>query len=185
MPDYPQPDFLHNEPKWQAVIPDQGKWFFFKDGTRITSLWDLRLALASVSDEVLGEMVGPEFNHIATWVRDVVGDCCLSHLLHKANNRWDMIVDMERHMIRTLALPSYLAKRWLDSANHPFVPAGGNPIANLRELAKQTNNADSEATKHLMTRPGDVIAWLDDSVGDYLLADLLQAAASSDALMVL
>lgn len=185
MNNHPLPDFLHNEPKWQAIIPDQKKWFYFKDGTRVSNLWELRLALASVSDEVLAEMLGSGYNYIANWVRDVVGDVCLSDLFYKGQNRWDLIVDLERHMIRTLALPSYLAIRWLDNANHPFVPAGGQPIACLREFSKQIINPEGEAYKHLVNRPGDVIAWVRDSIGDYLLADLLEASASKDALQIL
>jgi len=112
-------------PKWQAPVTPKSHAFIFSDGTSIINLYQLKQALTSLPDEVVYHHLGENHSDIANWVDHVVQDHELAELLRQQNHRWGAIVALERHQMRTLSLPDYLAKRWLSPAPQPFVFVSG------------------------------------------------------------
>ncbi len=168
-------EYLYSEPKWQAKLTDESKFFVCQDGTRIDSLIGLRETLMSASEETLNSMVSDDYNYLASWVADAIGDSTLAAELQSRTARWELLSALESHMIRNLALPSYLAGRWLRNGNSPFVINNLVRVNNLYEakemLEKDGNNELYVSLKH---NKHDFINWVRYSVGDYMLADMIE-----------
>lgn len=166
----------YQAPKWQAKIVDSAKQFHFNDQYHVTNLWELKRALREVDDEVLAPMIKDQ-NHIANWVESVINDQQLAELLRQNNTRWGMIVNLERHMMRSLYLPHYVAQRWLGPAVSSFDLADGTHINSIYELKQAfESHSDDDLKPYFQKIPSDFVLWAEGSLGDYILADLLSTA---------
>lgn len=163
-------------PKWQAPVTPLSHAFVFSDGTAVVNLYQLKQALTSLPDEVVYNHLGENHQDIANWVDHVVSDHELAELLRQQNHRWGAIVALERHLMRTLSLPAYLAKRWLAPVSLPFVFVSGEMANSLEQLLQQFNQvADSSINFHFERFPNDFCVWITENIGDYELADLLSS----------
>lgn len=148
-------------------------------------MWELKQALKSVPQDVLEQHVGEGFNHVADWVEKIVGDVNLAQLLLAQTTRWGMIVNLERHMMRTLYIPRYVAHRWLAPAEYSFYLSSGRHIWSLYELRDAVSQIDDKKLHvHLQHDPNDFVTWINQGIGDYLLADLLSGIKNKDQLLM-
>lgn len=176
-----QLDYLFNEPKWQARLVDESKFFLCQDGTKISSLWELRQVLINANDETLNAMVSENYNYIAPWVADALGDSTLAADLQARKDRWGLVAALESNMIRSLALPSYLASKWLTYSITPFNTSDGMVVNNLVEASKILENEEKNGlSEHLGQRKHDFAEWVRHSVGNYMLADMVEDADNGE-----
>lgn len=172
-------------PKWRARVLPDSKCFYFASGEKVCTLWDLKQALKSVPNDVFEKHVGQGYNHIADWVQNIVGDLDLAKLFRSSSNRWGMIVNLERHMMRLLYVPRYVAQRWLSPGEYSFYLASGRHIWSLYELRDALRGVDDASIQvHLVHEPNDFVAWINQGIGDYLLADLLTGVKNKDQLLM-
>ncbi len=177
----PQLDYLYNEPKWQAHLTDESKFFVCQDGGKIRSLWELRESLLSVSEETFNAMVSEEYNHLATWVADSVGDSTLAADLQSRKGRWEILSALESYMIRSLAVPGYLAFRWLELTSNSFTTKSGDVVKNLRHAREMLQGGDNNALlAHLKSNKQDFSDWARGAIGDYMLSDMVEDADSGE-----
>lgn len=166
-------------PKWQAYVTPKDTAFVFQDGTSVGSLWTLKQALLRLPEDVIMHHVRTDANDIATWIENVIGDKTLSTEISKYNHRWGMIVALERHLMRTQALPDYVADRWLSKTTSPFTFQSGVQVSTLEELSKALLEVSDEVVNfHKERQPNDISVWVSDVVGDYELGELLDEASS-------
>jgi hypothetical protein len=165
-------------PKWQAYVTPKEKSFVFSNGVGVRSLWELKQALLTLPEDVVNNHLQNE-NDIAVWVEFVIGDKELAEEMKSNKHRWGMIVALERQMMRTLSLPSYVAKRWLTPVENGFTFSSGEQVKSLSELKDALAKVSDEVIAfHQERMPNDISVWAMDVVGDYELADLLQEASS-------
>lgn len=166
----------YDAPKWQAcVAPEQV--FVCQNGVRLANLFDLKQALSTLPEPVLQHHLSPERHDFSIWVASAVGDADLSRAIAKQHHRWGLIVTLERHLMRTLNLPGYVAKRWLRTSSHPFYFHSGQAAASLDELHRELIRAsDAQLSDHLNRIPNDIAKWVNDEIGDYPLAEILAEA---------
>lgn len=170
----------YDSPKWQAYITPEDKAYVFDDGYEISSLFELKQALVNLPEDLLNKHINPE-NHLANWVETVIGDKDLAEAMRKYDHRWGMVVAVERQMMRTLNLPDYLAQRWLGKAAYSFTFVSGEVINSVEELADTLASINDDAVAfHQERTPNDISKWVNDVIGDYLLAELLEEAGSRD-----
>lgn len=173
-------------PKWRAYVTPYDTGFSFSNGVVIGSLWDLKCALLTLDDTVISPHCSLGDHHLARWVADGIGDLPLASLLSAIDQRWGMVVALERHMMRTVNLPSYVAGRWLKSVSQPFRFMNGEEIINLSALQSAMHAiADDVLSFHYARFPNDLSAWLSDVVGDYYLSDSLLEASHKDQIQTI
>lgn len=167
-------------PKWQAYVTPKSNNFVFSDGSVINTLWSLKQSLLRLPEDIINHHIhDDENNDIANWVEFSVGDIELATELKKYNHRWGLIVALERHMMRTVDLPEYLAKRWLSEMTDTFTFSSGeqvNSLYILRDTLQQVS--DDVINFHKERKPNDISVWVADIVGDYELGDLIDEASS-------
>jgi hypothetical protein len=167
------------EPKWQAYITPEAKCFEFSSGRKIKSLYDLKVALTEESEDVIVEHLKEGKNDIADWVGNVLGDNELADDLRHYDHRWGLIVSLERHMMRSLSLPSYVAKRWLKPAEISFTFVSGQLFKSLEELLSMLKEvSDDTIAFHRERVPNDISKWMMDIIGDYQLAELIEESSN-------
>lgn len=173
-------------PKWRAYVTPYETGFAFSNGVVIGSLWDLKCALLTLDDDLIAPHSHIDDHHIAHWVADSIGDISLASLLAPISQRWGMVVALERHMMRTVNLPSYVAGRWLKNVSQSFRFVSGEEIVNLTELQSVMHTiADDVLSFHYARFPNDLSAWLSDVVGDYYLSDSLVEASHKDQIQTI
>ena len=171
----------YESPKWQAYVTPQSSGFAFESGFFITSLYELKQALLNLPEDEIALHIQKDDNHIATWVENVVGDKDLADALRAYDHRWGMVVALERHMMRTLNLPAYVAKRWLKVVDLPFVFVSGESVNSLESLATALESVSDAAVEfHMERTPNDISKWVADVIGDYELAELIQEGSNRD-----
>lgn len=166
------------EPKWQAYVTPDSAAFTFNSGRRLRSLYDLKIALAEEPEEEIHQLIS--HGHVlAQWVRNSIKDEELAADLEKTNHRWGMIVALERHMMRSLSLPEYVAKRWLNSTDITFTFVSGQTVNSLQSLAETMKQVSDETINfHRERVPNDISKWIMDILGDYQVAELLEEASN-------
>ena len=163
----------YTTPKWQAHVKPTHKAFEFAPGVVIHNLWQLKQALSNLPEETVVQHLQKKDHHIANWVEFAVGDKDLAKELKKYNHRWGLIVALERQMMRTLNLPSYLAKRYLSTTDLPFTFVSGESAASLPELLKTLEKVSDETVQfHFERTPNDLSTWVIDVIGDSSLAEI-------------
>jgi hypothetical protein len=168
-------------PKWRAYVTPYEAGFAFSNGVVVGSLWDLKCALLTLEESLIIPHCVIDDHHIAKWVEVSIGDVPLATLLATTNQRWGMVVALERHMMRALSLPSYVAKRWLKKTSSPFRFVHGVEIASLTELQTAIHSiADDALSFHYTRFPNDLSLWLSGTIGDYYLSDSLLEASHKD-----
>lgn len=151
----------------------------FHDGSSVGSLWSLKQALLRLPEDIILHHIRPGTNDIANWVETVIGDKVLAEELRKYNHRWGLIVALERHMMRTLNIPHYLAQRWLQPTESSFTFSSGEIVSSLVELRDTLQLiTDETASFHRERVPNDISVWVSDIIGDYDLGELLNEAHS-------
>lgn len=166
-------------PKWRAYVTPGDQAFVFSNGIKVASFWELKQALLTLPEDVVNHHVREGQNDIANWVEAVVGDKDMAEEMRKYNHRWGLIVALERQMMRTLELPSYVAKRWLRKASSSFVFSSGEEVKSIEELGQILDKLTDETISfHCERYPNDMAVWMVDVVGDYELAELLNEATS-------
>ncbi len=170
---------LYTSPKWQAAITDPSKKFYARDGSQLSSLWDLKQFLKNCNQETLDYHVAQTHNHIADWVEKCVGDYLLAQQLRETTTRWGMIVGLERHMMRTVDLPKFVARRYLKRAHQPFIFQNGTCVYSLDELSYVLQTISEKIFKyHNDKKPSDISLWIMHIIGDAELAEIINRAAS-------
>lgn len=173
----------YDSPKWQAPVA-QHQTFVFKNNVSARTLFELKQALTLIPDDTFYYHVSENKNDFADWVESVVGDGVLAQELRHQNHRWGMIVALERHLMRTLNLPPYVAKRWLSPAPSPFTFVTGEAADSLSSLTSALEKvSDDTVAFHLERIPNDIAKWVMEAIGDYQLAEVL--ADSSTRLQML
>lgn len=166
------------EPKWQAYVTPDSQAFTFSSGRKIKSLYDLKLALAEESEEEIHRTIN-QGHLLAQWVKNSIKDEQLASALEKTQHRWGMIVALERHMMRSLSLPDYVARRWLATTNIPFYFVSGQQANSLQTLADVISQVSDETISfHRERVPNDISKWIMDIIGDYQIAELLEEASN-------
>jgi len=166
------------EPKWQAYVTPDSKAYNFASGRKVKSLYDLKVALTEEPEDIIQACISPD-NTIATWVNNVIQDTELANELYKTNHRWGMIVALERHMMRSLSLPYYVAKRWLSVTTTPFTFVSGQQVNSLESLVEVLKQVSDETVMfHRERVPNDVSKWIMDIIGDYQIAEMMEEASS-------
>jgi len=166
-------------PKWQArVIPSQNA-FTFKNGVVINNLWELKQALRIIREDIIAQHVNTDKNEIADWIEKKVGDNKLAAEMRKNTHRWGLIVALERQMMRSLSLPKYVAERWLSTVEYPFYFVDGKSCNSLHDLKHKLEEVSDETVLfHLERDPNDIAKWVDDIIGDYVIAGILSEATN-------
>jgi hypothetical protein len=168
----------YNTPKWLARVPAE-KAFVFKDGSSVRSLFDLKQALMSLSEDTVVFHLDPNRHDIASWIRHTIGDDALADDIGKQFHRWGLIVSLERGLMRTLNMPGYVAKRWLEPAPQSFTFISGQTVQSLDQLLEVLKTVDDGVIAHHKERvPNDISVWINNMVGDYELADMLEEASN-------
>jgi hypothetical protein len=171
----------YSEPKWQAYVTPSNKAFTFSDNTSVSSLLELKHALSALPEDVVMGHIGEKNNDIVNWVEFVVGDKELAEELRKYNHRWGMLVALERQMMRTLSLPSYVAKRWLSGTELRFTFVSGETVSSLEDLSKTLGIiTDATVEFHGERVPNDISKWVADVIGDYQLAEILEESSNRE-----
>jgi hypothetical protein len=177
--------YHYQTPKWLAKIKPDYKVFWCADGTVIRSLLELKHALMVLPEEILAQHVSDKHNHLADWVDGAVWDHHLARLLRSNPQRWEMIVNLERHQMRTLNLPPYLAARWLSPVEEPFYLADGRYISSLVDLKHALMEVEEAVfDRHMNCVPNDFSNWVDGSIGDYQLAEILTESDKQKKLVI-
>jgi len=165
------------EPKWQAYITPDKNAFVFSSGRKVRSIYDLKMALTEESEDIIASLISDGKNQIADWVGNVLGDKELAEDMRRYDHRWGLIVSLERHMMRTLSLPSYVAKRWLSETSISFTFVSGQQVNSLESLIRVLKEVDDATVSfHRERSPNDISKWMMDIIGDYQLAELLEEA---------
>lgn len=174
-------DHLNNQyqtPKWQARVLAPEHHFKWGNNQSVSNLWELKQALKSVEEDVFRGFVTDQ-NHIARWVDAVVNYRELAHAIESQKTRWGMIVTLERQMMRTMELPHFVAVRWLGRSINPFVLRDGRQIWSVYELRDALNTtSEGVLEEHLEKVPNDFSLWVRESLGNFVLADILNEAKS-------
>ena len=171
-------------PKWQARVVPSSAAFKFNNGVIVANLWELKQALRVVREDIIAEHVNDKKNDLADWVQNVVKDQELADELRRTTTRWGLIVGLERQMMRTINLPWYVADRWLQKTDLPFYFFNGKSTASLDELEKILGEIeDSVVDFHLERDPNDIAKWVNDVIGDYLLAEILCESTSREQMI--
>lgn len=166
-------------PKWQAYVLPVDRAFGFANGVKVSSLWQLKQAFLSLPEDLINPHIREQGNDFADWVEHVIEDLELAAELRKYNHRWGLLVALERHLMRTVALPANVAKRWLRPAVAPFTFVSGEQVSSLEQLALSLEHLSDETISfHRERKPNDIAAWIADCIGDYELAELVDEAAS-------
>jgi hypothetical protein len=166
-------------PKWRAYVTPGDKAFTFSNGIKVASMWELKQALLSLPEDIVMDHIREDANDIAIWVEHVVGDVDLADEMKKYNHRWGLIVALERQMMRTLELPDFVAKRWLQKAENGFTFVSGEKVSSVEELRDALEKvSDDTIAFHCERFPNDMAVWVIDIIGDYELAELLNEATS-------
>ena len=163
----------YQTPKWQAKIlnPDQQ---FQINNQSISNLAQLKQALQTIENETFYPLIKPH-NHIANWIKDSIKDPTLAQLIQPLTTRIEIIVTLERHLMRTLHLPPNVAQRWLENAQDPFIFSDGSQAHNLTQLSQLLSQLPSPiTTPHLKTYPNDYAQWIRHSIGIDPLSDQLE-----------
>jgi hypothetical protein len=169
----------YDTPKWQAYVVPKQSAFTFHDGPVVHSLFELKQALTTVSDESFSHHLLAGRHDLADWVEHVVGDTELASVLKTQTHRWGMVVALERQLMRTLNFPAYLAKRWLSPAASVFTFSNGTQAHSLKELAEALKSVPEDVIDfHLERVPNDIAAWVAESIGDYELAEMLSESSN-------
>ena len=167
------------EPKWQAYVTPESKSFIFSSGRKIRSLYDLKVALTEEFEDVIASHLQDGKNDLADWVGNVIGDKDLAEDLRHSTHRWGLIVGLERHMMRCLSLPSYVAERWLQPSEISFTFVSGQSVHSLTELLSALKEVSDETVLfHRERVPNDITKWMMDIIGDYQLAELIEEATN-------
>jgi hypothetical protein len=166
------------EPKWQAYVTPDTQSFVFTSGRKIRSLYDLKIALSEESEEEIHRCIN-DGHLLASWVRNAIKDESLATEFEKTQHRWGMIVTLERHMMRSLSLPDYVAQRWLEPTDIKFTFVSGQTADSLQSLAIAMKEVSDETISfHRERVPNDISKWIMDILGDYQVAELLEEAAN-------
>lgn len=169
----------YESPKWQAYVTPEASGFAFESGFFVTSLYELKQALLNLPEDEITLHIKKDDNHLASWVENVVGDTDLANALRSYDHRWGMVVALERQMMRTLNLPAYVAKRWLKEVALPFVFVSGESVNSLESLSATLETVSDAAVEfHLERTPNDISKWVQDIIGDYELAELIQEGSN-------
>ncbi len=169
----------YESPKWQAYVTPEASGFAFESGFFVTSLYELKQALLNLPEDEITLHIKKDDNHLASWVENVVGDTDLANALRSYDHRWGMVVALERQMMRTLNLPAYVAKRWLKEVALPFVFVSGESVNSLESLSATLEAVSDAAVEfHLERTPNDISKWVQDIIGDYELAELIQEGSN-------
>jgi hypothetical protein len=168
----------YDSPKWQANVP-VGQAFRFSNGLAVQNLYDLKQALSSLPEDIVKHHVNDKRHDLAEWIQYSVGDVSLAEAIRTQQHRWGMIVTLERHQMRTLNLPPYIAQRWLSPVTETFSLNAGPAITSLSELSESLKQVSDEAVlRHCERVPNDIAKWLNDCIGDYQLAEILAESTS-------
>lgn len=169
----------YQSPKWQASVIPRSQAFRFSDGTLVVNLFTLKQALSVIDDSYLQEQVNGSVNYLADWIATCIGDTELATLMRQQPHRWGMIVALERHLMRTLNLPAYVAQRWLRPTAFPFVFLSGESANSLTELQTALAHVtDATIDFHLERYPNDLALWVDQNIGDQELAELFNECSN-------
>lgn len=172
-------------PKWQAEVKPAYKAFETANGVVIENLWQLKQALLDLPNEILSQHVGKDFNHFAEWIDKAVWDHDLAKELRGSNQRWGMVVILERHQMRTLNLPPYLAARWLEPTEETFYLANGQYLKSLDELKHSLMSMDDNLfEQHVQFSPNDFANWVLGSIGDNQLAEILSETDNRKKMLI-
>lgn len=167
------------EPKWQAYITPEANMFVFTSGRKIKSLYDLKIALAEESEDVISQILNQENSPLSEWLEKKVGNEPLAKEFKTIRHRWGAIVALERHMMRSLSLPDYVAKRWLASQPISFTFVSGEEAHSLEDIARLLSELSDETIAfHRERTPNDISKWIMDIIGDYQAAELLEEATN-------
>ncbi len=164
-------------PKWQARVIPSSKAFKFSNGVTVNNLWELKQSLRVVREDIINEHILGEVNDIANWVKNEIKDERLASELAKQNNRWGMIIALEREMMRTLNLPANVAQRWLNKTPWAFKFVDGTEadcLTTLRDALEKVS--DETVAFHLEREPNDISKWINDITGDYILSEIISEA---------
>jgi len=165
------------EPKWQAYVTPENQALSFESGRKVRSLYDLKKALAEESEDIIHQYISD--NKIVNFVKDNIKDQELADMLSKTNHRWGMIVALERHMMRSLSLPDYVAKRWLEPTDITFTFVSGQSANSLESITTVIKEISDESIAfHRERVPNDISKWIMDIIGDYQIAELLEEATN-------
>jgi hypothetical protein len=171
-------------PKWRAYVTPSSAGFRFSNGLTVRSMWELKQALLTFHEDVINEHIKKGENQIADWIEFVVGDRELAGLLRDQNQRWGLVVALERQMMRTLNLPEYVANRWLRETEKPFEFVSGESVKSLIDLKNIIGDISEESLKfHYQRYPNDLSFWLYDIVGDYYLAESLEEVDGKELML--
>lgn len=169
----------YTQPKWQVKITEKDKQFVFPSGVVASTPFELKQALVSVPEEDIHILATDKEHHIANWLEFVVGDSDLAKSLRKYTHRWGMVVALERQMMRTLNLPSHVARYWLRKVEIPFTFVSGEQVDSTAKLASVLAKVSDDSIHfHLQRQPNDVAVWIRDIIGDYELMELIEEATS-------
>lgn len=167
------------EPKWQAYVTPEANAFVFDSGRKIKSLYDLKLALSEESEDIISTILNQENGPLANWLEKQVGNEPLAKEFRTTRHRWGAIVALERHMMRSLSLPDYIAKRWLATQSISFTFVSGEQASSLEDVAKLLPELSEETIAfHRERTPNDISKWIMDIIGDYQAAELLEEASN-------
>ncbi len=72
--------------------------FYFVDGTKAASLYEMKEALDKVDDRTVEFHLERDPNDIAKWVNDVIGDYQLASVLVESTNRLQMLTFVSDHL---------------------------------------------------------------------------------------
>lgn len=171
-------DDQYQQPKWKAQVPHSAA-LQINDNLRVRNLWELKEALHALEEGFIGEWL-VDRHHLADWIRESIGHEILAARLEREVAKWKLLVHLEQEMMRTLHLPEYVAKRWLDRANDPFRLSDGREIWYVKELPELFAESPVSVKVHIEGEPGDFANWSQDSLGNYVLAELLAKATDPD-----
>jgi len=173
------PNERYLAPKWQARVVPSKNAFTFKNGVVVNTIWELKQALRIIREDIIAEHVNKDKHELADWIEHQVGDDKLASDIRKTTHRWGMIVALERQMMRTLSLPRYVAQRWLSKVEYPFYFVDGTSCDSLESLKKALEKVTDETVLfHLERDPNDIAKWVDDIIGDYVIAGILSEATN-------
>lgn len=172
-------------PKWQARVIPRSKAFRFNNGVTVSNLWELKQALRIVREDIIAEHVNQDHNDLADWIENTIQDKELAAEMRKTTNRWGLIVALEREMMRRVNLPHYVAARWLEKVDLPFYFQDGKSASSTEELQKVLEKTTDEVVQfHLEREPNDIAKWVNDIIGDYLLAEILAEGTSRQQMAI-
>jgi len=178
------PNERYLAPKWQARVTPSSNAFTFRNGVVVNTIWELKQALRIIREDIIAQHVNDQKHELADWVEKQVGDDKLAAQLRKTTHRWGLIVALERQMMRTLSLPKYVAQRWLSTVEYPFHFVDGKSCNSLLDLKHKLEEVSDETVAfHLERDPNDIAKWVDDIIGDYVIAGILSEATNRSQML--